>query len=128
MSITSLFDCRIKKYAYKDIDSIYKELNISNYGLNNMDVEAMKEWYGENRFLNQKKDTTLYRLRKAFVNPFHVILFVLGIISFITDVLFASNFSRNFTTSTLIFVMILISGTIRLIKELRAKNASLQLD
>lgn len=128
MSKKTLFDCKIKKYAYKDIDTIYKELDISNHSLNNMDVETMKERYGENRFLNQKKDTTLYRLRRAFVNPFNVILFVLGIISFITDVLFASNFSRNFTTSILIFVMILISGTIRLIQELSAKNASLKLE
>lgn len=128
MSKPTLFDCKIKKYAYKDIDYIYTELNISSDGLHNCDVEVMKERYGENRFLNQKKDTTLYRLRRAFVNPFNVILFVLGIISLITDVLFASNFARNFTTSTLIFLMILISGTIRLVQELRAKNASLQLD
>ena len=28
MSITSLFDCRIKKYAYKDIDSITRALTL----------------------------------------------------------------------------------------------------
>lgn len=39
-----------------------------------------------------------------------------------------SNFARNATTAVIIFSMILISGTIRLVQELRAKNASKQLN
>jgi len=35
-------------------------------------------------------------------------------------------FARNTTTAVIIFSMILISGTIRLIQEIRAKNASKQ--
>ena len=59
-------------------------------------------------------------LRRAFINPFHIILFVLGMISLATDVVLASNFSRNATTAIIIFSMILTSGVIRLIQELRA--------
>ena len=70
----------------------------------------------------------MQRLRRAFINPFHVILFVLGIVSLITDVFVASNFARNATTAIIIFSMILISGVIRLIQELRAKSAAAQLD
>ncbi|MFR5881564.1 MAG: hypothetical protein ACLUEQ_12560 [Cloacibacillus evryensis] len=68
------------------------------------------------------------RLRRAFINPFTMILFVLAVISFITDVLLVSNFSRNITTVVIICVMILISGAIRLMQELRAKNASDRLE
>ena len=57
-----------------------------------------------------------------------MILFVLAVISFITDVLLVSNFSRNITTVVIICVMILISGAIRLMQELRAKNASDRLE
>ena len=39
-----------------------------------------------------------------------------------------SNFARNATTAIIIFSMILISGTIRLVQEIRAKNASKQLN
>lgn len=68
------------------------------------------------------------RLRRAFINPFNVILFILGIISLVTDVLIASDFARNASTAIIIFTMILISGAIRLVQELRAKNAAQQLD
>ena len=67
-------------------------------------------------------------LRRAFINPFHIILFVLGMISLATDVVLASNFARNATTAIIIFSMILTSGVIRLIQELRAKNAAQQLE
>ena len=59
---------------------------------------------------------------------FNSILLVLGIISLVTDVVLVSNFARNATTAVIIFSMILISGTIRLVQEIRAKNASKQLN
>ena len=67
-------------------------------------------------------------LRHTFINPFNIILLVLGIISLATDVVLVSNFLPNATTAVIIFSMILISGTIRLVQELRAKNASKQLN
>ncbi|WP_331476818.1 cation-transporting P-type ATPase, partial [Terrisporobacter mayombei] len=88
----------------------------------------MRGKYGANSFNGRKNDTTMQRLRRAFINPFHVILFVLGIVSLVTDVFLASNFARNATTAIIIFSMILISGVIRLIQELRAKSAAAQLD
>ncbi len=124
----TLIDCCIKKYAYREVSQIYQELGASQEGLSSEQVEIMREKYGINRFPGQKNDTMLRRLRRAFINPFNIILFVLGIISLVTDVVLVSNFARNATTAVIIFSMILISGTIRLVQELRAKNASKQLN
>ena len=124
----TLIDCCIKKYAYREVSQIYQELGASQEGLSSEQVEIMREKYGINRFSGQKNDTMLRRLRRAFINPFNIILFVLGIISLVTDVVLVSNFARNATTAVIIFSMILISGTIRLVQELRAKNASKQLN
>ncbi len=128
MSKPTLFDNRIKKYAYKEIQDIYKELGTSSDGLTSEQVERMREKYGSNSFAGQKNDTVFLRLRRAFINPFNITLFVLGIISLATDVILASDFSKNATTAIIIFSMILISGTIRFMQELRAKNAAHQLD
>ena len=128
MPKTIRIDCRIRKYAYRKVSQIYKELEISHDGLSRSQVEVMRERYGVNSFSGQKNDTMLRRLRRAFINPFNIILFVLGMISLATDVILASNFARNATTAIIIFSMILISGTIRLIQEIRAKNAAKQLN
>ena len=128
MSKTTLIDCCIKKYAYREISEIYKEIGASPQGLFPEQVDGMRWRYGENSFAKRKKDTMLRCLRRAFINPFHIILFVLGMISLATDVVLASNFARNATTAIIIFSMILTSGVIRLIQELRAKNAAQQLE
>ena len=128
MSKATLMDCCIKKYAYKEISQIYRELGASPDGLSQTQIESMREMYGVNSFSGRKNDTMLPRLRRAFINPFNIILLVLGMISLATDVVLASDFARNATTAVIIFSMILISGTIRLIQEIRAKNASEQLN
>ena len=128
MPKTTLIDCCIKKYAYREVSQIYQELEISEEGLSQSQVELMREKYGINSFSKRRNDTMLRLLRRAFINPFNSILLVLGIISLVTDVVFVSNFARNATTAVIIFSMILISGTIRLVQEIRAKNASKQLN
>ena len=128
MSRTTLFDSRIKKYAYCDAEQIYHELGGSPGGLSQAQAEAMRERYGSNSFTARKNDAALYRLRRAFINPFNIILFVLGIISLATEALSASGMAKNTTTAVIIFTMILISGTIRLVQEIRAKSAAQQLE
>ena len=123
-----LFDSPIKKYAFREPEEIFAELGASPEGLDRKQVEALGDRYGENRFGAPKGDTLGRRFRRAFLNPFNVILLVLGVISLVTDVYFASDFSKNASTAIIIFTMVLVSGTIRLVQELRAKNAARQLD
>ena len=108
MPKTTLVYCRIKKYAYREVAQIYQELEISQDGLSQSQVEIMREKYGVNSLSGRKTDTMLRRMRRAFINPFNSILFILGIISLATDVILASNFARNATTAIIIFSMILI--------------------
>ena len=128
MPKATLIDCCIKKYAYREVSQIYQEFETSQEGLSRSQVELMREKYGVNSFAKRKNDTMLRQLRRAFINPFNIILLVLGLISLATDVVLVSDFTRNAMTAAIIFSMILISGTIRLIQEIRAKNASKQLN
>ncbi|MCQ2248327.1 MAG: hypothetical protein MJZ50_04870 [Treponema sp.] len=63
-------------------------------------------------------------LRRSFVNSFSIILVSLAAISFVTDVLFASNFSRIFSTFIILLTMYLVSAAIRLVQELRSKRTA----
>ena len=113
MSKKSMFDNPIKKYAYYEVPEIYQALETSPDGLSHEQVEEMRQKYGRNCLSGQKNDTVARRLWHAFVNPFHVILFVLGIISLMSDVFLGSGFSKNNTTALIIFSMIGMSGIIR---------------
>ncbi|WP_442906811.1 P-type ATPase [Intestinibacillus sp. Marseille-P6563] len=115
---------RVLDYAYMDMDALYQDFHISEQGYSDEEIEESRIKYGKNVLSGRASDTVLYRLRRAFINPFTIILFVLAAISFLTDVVLASNFSRNITTAAIILCMLLISGIVRFIQELRAKRVA----
>lgn len=128
MNKTSLLNDRMERYAHRDTADLYRNLGVTRNGLSPEQAEAMRAKYGENTVVTQKSDTIWFRLRRAFVNPFTMILFVLAVVSFVTAVWQTSEFNRNITAGIIIAVMILVSGTVRLIQEIRAKRAYDQLD
>ena len=113
---------RVLDYAYVDVDTLSRDFHISAQGYDEAQVEESRARYGKNTLSGRASDTVFYRLRRAFINPFTVILSVLAILSFMTDVVLASNFSRNITTSATIVCMLLLSGMVRFVQELRAKR------
>lgn len=115
---------RVLDYAYMDIDTLFRDFHISDQGYSDEQVEESRARYGKNSLSGRVSDTVLYRLGRAFLNPFTIILFVLACISFLTDVVLASNFSRNITTVVIILCMLLISGAVRFTQELRAKRVA----
>lgn len=115
---------RILDYAYMNIDSLFRDLHVTEQGYNEQQVEESRAKYGRNILSGRASDTVLYRLKRAFINPFTVILFVLASISFVTDVLLASDFSHDVTTVLIILSMLLISGIVRFVQEMRAKQVS----
>ena len=115
---------RVLDYAYTDIDTLFRDFHISDQGYSDEQVEDSRARYGRNRLSGRASDTVLYRLGRAFLNPFTIILFILACISFFTDVVLASNFSRNATTVVIILCMLLISGAVRFTQELRAKRVA----
>ena len=113
---------RVLDYACAGREALYQDFDISPQGYSEAQAEERRARYGKNVLTGRASDTVFYRLRRAFVNPFTVILFVLAMLSFITDVIWAPDFRRNVTTAAMILGMLLISGMVRLIQELRAKH------
>ena len=124
MKATSIAHWRVLDYAYMDLDMLFRDFHISGQGYSEEQVEESRIRYGRNSLSGRATDTVFYRLRRAFLNPFTIILFVLACISFLTDVVLASNFSRNITTVVIILCMLLVSGAVRFAQELRAKRTA----
>lgn len=115
---------RLKKYALEDISSVYEDFHLSQDGLNEAQIFQMRNKYGGNQIGYAVKNSFLHHLKRAFINPFSIILFVLAAVSFITDVCLQSNYGRNGTTVIIILSMLLLSGTVRLLQELKAGHAA----
>lgn len=122
MKTSNSINARVAEYACKDIPALQSAFHISEDGYSREQIRESKEQYGENVVTERRADTIWYRLRRAFVNPFTLILFVLASISLLTDILLNPSYSRNITTVPVIVCMLLISGIVRFMQEMRSKR------
>ena len=75
---------KIDIYAHAKWEDAMADFHITEEGLSEDLVTHNREKYGDNQILENKADTFFYRFRRAFVNPFSIILFVLALIYFST--------------------------------------------
>lgn len=115
---------KLKKCACATADEVIAALQVCDTGYSEHEAVLSRRKYGSNDLSNQKHDTVMNCIRRAFINPFSVVLFFLGVISLFADVLLAEGTRSNPTSVIIIFTMLLISGIVRLTQELRAKNIS----
>lgn len=93
-------------------------------GLDEEHVEEQRDAFGANVITHGKKKTMFERIWSAFVNPFTVVLFILGAVSFVTDISLADPGTEEPLTVIIITVMVLVSGMLRFIQETRSGNAA----
>lgn len=117
----------IRKYAYSLPEEIYREFSTSSLGLTQDEAEQRYKKQENKAVSGGKEDTFLIRVRKAFVHPLTVVLFFLALLSLLMNRLQKQSLIGNSTSAIIIFIMIAIGGTIRLIQDLRSYQASRRL-
>lgn len=103
---------------------ILEKYNTSYSGYEEIKVELMREEYGKNEITHQKGDSLVKRLIESFINPFTIILLILAIISFVTDIMIVDSSKRDATSVVIITSMVLVSGILRFIQETKSNKAA----
>lgn len=93
-------------------------------GLTEEQVEENRDLYGENIITKGQEDSILKKIYESIINPFTVILLVIALVSLVTNVWLAKPSEEDPTTSIIIVVLVLISGGIRFVQELRSDRAA----
>ena len=96
-------------------------------GLTEEQVEKNRDLYGENTITKGQEDSILKKIYESIINPFTIILLVIAVISLVTNVWLAKPGQEDPTTSIIIVVLVLISGGIRFVQELRSDKAATNL-
>ena len=109
------------KLKEKDILNKY---NTNYTGYEESKVELMRDEYGENKITHKKSDSILKRLVEAFINPFTIILLILAIISFATDIIMAEPGKKDGTSVIIVTLMVLVSGVLRFVQETKSNKAA----
>ena len=106
------------------LESTFATYKTSALGLVDDQVEENLDTYGENVITKGQEDSMIKKIYESIINPFTVILLVIALVSFITNVWLAKPGEQDPTTSIIIVTLVLISGGIRFIQELRSDKAA----
>ena len=115
---------RISFAATAQNEELLTKFGTSADGVEERLVGSYRDRYGSNKVTRGKKTSLAARLFKAFVNPFTVVLFGLGIMSFFAEVVWAEPDEEGILGVIIISVMVLISGILRFVQETRSGNAA----
>ena len=96
------------KLSEKDLFLKYK--SSKEEGISKVDLDDLFEEYGTNTVEVGKKKNWVTRLKEAIINPFNIVLIIVGIITFVTDVIISSK--PDYATSTLILIIVTVSSLI----------------
>ncbi|OCN03988.1 magnesium-translocating P-type ATPase [Erysipelotrichaceae bacterium MTC7] len=119
---------RMKQAAKLPVGNLLDMLDSFKEGISPAIVEEQMETYGKNTLTNKEPGGVAKRLFDAFINPFTVILMVLVVISYVTDVVLMPEKKQDWTTIIIISLMVLISGVLRFVQETRSSKAAEKLN
>ena len=106
---------------------IYTKEGINEYktsyeGLSCVEIEEKQDEYGKNILDFKNNNTVFNRLKEAFINPFNIVLILVAIITFFTDVIIATN--KDYLTFILIVSTVFISAMISFFQQTNSDKSS----
>lgn len=112
---------RVSRLGPQDL---LEKLDTSKDGLPEWAVLQRLERYGKNELAHEEVPPWYRQLLAAFINPFIGILIVLGVTSFLTEVVLAPSGEQEITAVVIITLMILISVLLTFAQEYQASHAA----
>lgn len=115
----------ISSYATMDITAVIDIFKTQNEGLATKEVDSRLEEFGPNQISEGYKDTAWSKLFEAIINPFNVILIVIAVVTFITDIVIPAR--KDFFTFVIIILLVFVSSMISFIQSQSSSKAIAEL-
>ena len=115
----------LKRYSKLKKEELFKEYNTSEAGISIVDLEERLEEYGKNTIDVKNNNTIWHRLKEAFINPFNIVLILVALVTFVTDVIITKP--SDYSTFILIISTILVSATISFVEQAKSDKAAKKL-
>ena len=122
---TTRKNSNISKYATMDIKAVIDIFKTKINGLTTKDADSRLEEFGPNQISEAYKDTIWSRLFEAIINPFNIILMVIAVITFITDVVIPAQ--KDYFTFIIIILLVFVSSMISFIQSQSSSRAVAEL-
>ncbi len=114
------------KLAKTTPEKTLKALHTSDLGLSSTEAKKRILEYGANKIIQEKPPAWWLQLTKSFITPFNIILIVLALLSYITDVVLAGS-ERDWTKVIILSIMVSTSSLLRFWQEFQSQKTAEQL-
>ena len=111
----------IKEFSILEKEEILGKLNTSINGLSYEKIIERQEKYGKNIIDVKNNKTLLNRLKEAIINPFNIVLILVAVVTFFTDVVIQEK--KDYLTFTIIISTIIISSLISFFQQASSDKA-----
>lgn len=109
------------KLSKKDL---FLKFDSSNAGLNDSEVSKRIETYGLNESAKEHKDSIIVQFTKSFMNYFNLVLVLIAIISYFTNVALVPASQASWSQIIIIIALIFVSGIISFTQEFKSGLAA----
>lgn len=108
-----------------DQKALFEKYQTDENGLDPVQAADRLEEYGKNIIDFGNEKSLAVRIKDAIINPFNIVLLVVALITFITDVVMADE--PSIATFAMLVAVIIISATISFVQEEKSNNAAKKL-
>ncbi|MCR5146048.1 MAG: magnesium-translocating P-type ATPase [Clostridia bacterium] len=115
----------IKENSKLKLEKLFEKYNTSLEGISVVELDDRIDEYGKNIIDVKDNNTLKHRLKEAIINPFNIVLLIVAAITFVTDVIIATN--KDYATFILIVSTIIISAVISYREQTKSNNAARKL-
>ncbi len=112
---------KLRQYSKWDSEALLGELSTDEEGLTDEEAEERLDEYGKNVITPGKSNTALYRLKDALINPFNIVLIVIAILTYITDVIASTE--PDYSTVMIILALVFLASLIAFVQSQRSDSA-----
>lgn len=115
----------LKANSKLKLEKILEMYNTSLEGISIVELDDRIEQYGKNIIDIKENNTFIHRLKESIINPFNIVLLIVAAITFVTDVIIATQ--KDYATFILIVSTIFISSIISFREQTKSNNAAKKL-
>ena len=115
----------LKEKSKLKLEKLLQNYNTSLEGISIVELDDRIEEFGKNIIDIKENNTLIHRLKESVINPFNIVLLIVAGITFVTDVIIATQ--KDYATFILILCTILISSIISFKEQTKSNNAARKL-
>ncbi len=115
-------EVKLRSFAFLTAEELFVHLSATQEGLTSEEAENRKDEFGKNIITVGNKNTVLHRLREALINPFSIILLLIAVVTYITDIVISSR--PDYLTVIIILSLVILSGLVAFVQSERSNAAA----